>query len=409
MRTFLGILLLVGVIFCSVHTKEVREFDETLSLENILPFKQKSFKWSPPASNGNATQVKLHVTVANLDTIDERSMTFGCDLYLAQSWKDSRIGVPENMQEGYRNIPTDLVGEIWKPDTFFKNARSVKFQTLPSPNEYAWQFKDQTILYMVKLYVILTCPMNFKRFPHDTQTCRIVIESMSNDESKIIFVWDPEIPWKVEPELELPQMELISTESAKSSTKYAIGKYSCLELIFTFKRRVCSSIMRMYIPIGLLVSLSWLSFWMQPEAGQARLSLGTVCLLILAFQYMAIQRTFPPVSYVMTMDIFVAGCALFIIASLVELAWVNTLVASVTSEVAKANGSFVQGKLRHLGHYEEETTGGMTLTGQSQNLNKARDLLHKREKALQIDRFSRWCFPIFFLGSIVVYWFGVAN
>ena len=39
---------------------------------------------------GNSTQVLFHVTVMSLDTIDESSMTYTCDIFFAQSWKDYR-------------------------------------------------------------------------------------------------------------------------------------------------------------------------------------------------------------------------------------------------------------------------------------------------------------------------------
>ena len=39
---------------------------------------------------GNATEVLFHVTVMSLDTIDESSMTYTCDIFFAQSWHDYR-------------------------------------------------------------------------------------------------------------------------------------------------------------------------------------------------------------------------------------------------------------------------------------------------------------------------------
>ena len=41
-------------------------------------------------SSGNATEVLFHVTVMSLDTIDESSMTYTCDIFFAQSWHDYR-------------------------------------------------------------------------------------------------------------------------------------------------------------------------------------------------------------------------------------------------------------------------------------------------------------------------------
>lgn len=42
------------------------------------------------------------------------------------------------------------LNDIWRPDSFFKNAKAVTFQTMTIPNHYMWLYKDKTILYMVK-------------------------------------------------------------------------------------------------------------------------------------------------------------------------------------------------------------------------------------------------------------------
>lgn len=45
------------------------------------------------------------------------------------------------------------------------------------PNHYVWLYKDKTILYMVKLTLRLSCAMNFMIYPHDTQECKLQMES----------------------------------------------------------------------------------------------------------------------------------------------------------------------------------------------------------------------------------------
>lgn len=76
--------------------------------------------------------------------------TYTCDVFFAQSWKDNRLRLPDNMTSEYRLLPIEWLNMIWRPDSFFKNAKSVTFQTMTIPNHYIWLWKDKTILYMVK-------------------------------------------------------------------------------------------------------------------------------------------------------------------------------------------------------------------------------------------------------------------
>lgn len=54
------------------------------------------------------------------------------------------------------------------------------------------------------------------------------------------------------------------------------GYYTCVEVIFTLRRQVGFYMMGVYAPTLLIVVLSWLSFWINPDASAARVPLGRV-------------------------------------------------------------------------------------------------------------------------------------
>lgn len=53
-----------------------------------------------------------------------------------------------------------------------------------------------------------------------------------------------------------------------------VGYYTCVEVIFTLRRQVGFYMMGVYAPTLLIVVLSWLSFWINPDASAARVPLG---------------------------------------------------------------------------------------------------------------------------------------
>lgn len=103
--------------------------------------------------------------------------TYTADIFLAQKWKDERLRFPTNMTYNYRLLDVEWLNHIWRPDSFFKNAKSVQFQSITVPNHYVWLYRDKAILYMMKLTLQLSCAMNFAHFPHDVQACEMQIES----------------------------------------------------------------------------------------------------------------------------------------------------------------------------------------------------------------------------------------
>lgn len=307
-----------------------RENENPLELSDIMPDNSKTYdKMRPPKYKGNATEVLFHVTVMSLDTIDESSMTYTCDVFFAQSWKDNRLRLPDNMTSEYRLLPIEWLTEIWRPDSFFKNAKSVTFQTMTIPNHYIWLWKDKTILYMVKLTLVLSCPMHFKNYPHDTQECNLEIESISHTTDDLVFIWDPQMPLDVDKGIELPQLELISTKNDDCTTEYSTGKFTCLEVVFKFKRRLGYYLFHTYVPTCLVVIMSWISFWIKPEAVPARVTLGVTSLLTLSTQHANSQKSLPPVSYIKAIDVFMSGCTVFVFLSLMEYALVNIVMGDI--------------------------------------------------------------------------------
>lgn len=72
--------------------------------------------------------------------------------------------------------------------------------------------------------------------------------------------------------------------------------------------------------------MSWVSFWINPEAVPARVTLGVTSLLTLCTQHAKSQAALPPVSYIKAIDIFMSSCTVFVFASLMEYAVVNIIM-----------------------------------------------------------------------------------
>ena len=50
-----------------------------------------------------------------------------------------------------------MIEEIWRPDSFFKNAKAVTFQRMTIPNHYLWLYRSKKIMYMVKWVFLHNC------------------------------------------------------------------------------------------------------------------------------------------------------------------------------------------------------------------------------------------------------------
>ncbi|XP_051174112.1 glycine receptor subunit alpha-3 isoform X1 [Leptopilina boulardi] len=392
----------------------------SLEFYDLLPEDPKLYdKMRPPKQGGQATAVYFHVTVMGLDSIDETSMTYAADIFFAQTWKDNRLRLPENMTSEYRLLEVDWLKNMWRPDSFFKNAKSVTFQTMTIPNHYLWLYKDKTILYMVKLTLRLSCAMNFLIYPHDTQECKLQMESLSHTTDEMIFQWDPDVPLVVDENIELPQLQLVKNYTADCTQVYSTGNFTCLEVIFVLKRRLGYYLFHTYVPTCLIVIMSWVSFWIKPEAAPARVTLGVTSLLTLSTQHAKSQASLPPVSYLKAVDAFMSVCTIFVFMALMEYCLVNIVLgdhdmpppkpkpAPPPQPPASSSGpdSTKLDKIFDIASKEN----AMLLSGRSQKSTTGpppglTPAQRGKMRALSIDRFSRVFFPFLFTLLNVSYW-----
>ncbi|CAN7941646.1 unnamed protein product, partial [Ixodes hexagonus] len=96
--------------------------------------------------------------------------------------------------------------------------------------------------------------------------------------------------------------------------------YTYLYANFTFVRRLTASIVNTYIPSGLVVALSWLTFWLDVSAVPARITLGVTSILTLATQVVQSRSSLPPVDYIKAVDVWLFVCLVMVFASLLEYA-----------------------------------------------------------------------------------------
>lgn len=166
----------------------------------------------------------------------------------------------------------------------------------------------------------------------------------------MIFQWDPSVPLVVDDNIELPQLALVKNHTADcklfmernclltfngifnyaGTQVYSTGNFTCLEVVFVLKRRLGYYLFHTYIPTCLIVIMSWVSFWIKPEAAPARVTLGVTSLLTLSTQHAKSQASLPPVSYLKAVDAFMSVCTIFVFMALMEYCLVNIVLGDTT-------------------------------------------------------------------------------
>lgn len=90
-----------------------------------------------------------------------------------------------------------------------------------------------------------------------------------------------------------------------------------------FKREFSYYLILIYVPCCMMVIVSWVSFWIDPNSTAARVTLGIITILSMSRQISGINASLPPVSYTKAVDVWTGACLTFVFSALIEFAVVN--------------------------------------------------------------------------------------
>ncbi|XP_063078374.1 gamma-aminobutyric acid receptor subunit rho-1-like [Engraulis encrasicolus] len=279
-----------------------------------------------PGFGGPAIPVGVDVQVESLDKISEVDMDFTMTLYLRHYWKDERLSFPSNKNQSM-TFDSRLVKKIWVPDMFFVHSKRSFTHDTTTDNVMLRVFPDGKVLYSLRVTVTAMCSMDLSRFPLDTQTCSLEIESYAYTDDDLMLYWK-----KGNESLQTDERISVSQfliQKFHTSTKLAFysstGWYNRLYITFTLRRHIFFFLLQTYFPATLMVMLSWVSFWIDRRAVPARVPLGITTVLTMSTIITGVNASMPRVSYIKAVDIYLWVSFVFVFLSVIEYAAVNYL------------------------------------------------------------------------------------
>uniref|UniRef100_A0A0N5AV93 Glutamate-gated chloride channel n=1 Tax=Syphacia muris TaxID=451379 RepID=A0A0N5AV93_9BILA len=269
--------------------------------------------------------VKTSLVINSISAVSEKNMEYMAQFQFQQEWFDNRLNF-EHLSEfrtiDFINVARDQ--KLWIPDTFFQNERNGWYHLLDQENKFIRVRSDGKVFYNRRLTLTLSCVMDLLRYPMDVQHCVIDFASYAYTTEDIIYVWD-KVGIAIDPNAngDLPNFEITSYNMSKCDSITNTGTYSCLSLQLELTRVFSFFLLQLYIPSGMLVGVSWVSYWIDWKSTAARVPLAIITLLTMIAQAHAVNKNLPPVSYTKAIDVWIGACVVFIFASLIEYAVVN--------------------------------------------------------------------------------------
>ncbi len=301
-----------------------------------------------PPSEDETTKVSIGIYLIDILYLDEIRESFETIFFMKLQWQDLRLAQKlQNRSIPYCNIKLD---DIWNPEPYvYKHRRLTKeFDKIVSVDSQG------TVTYRQIFDAELVSPLNFTKYPFDTQHLMIKIFSLPNQPERVELVEDRELN-RVSEELSFVGW---SVGEAKTQTKFFPSQIFQKPVPFflfevEIKRQSGFFVWKAIFPLLILVSVVNLVFWVEASNIVPRVSLSTITLLSVIAYVLSLPSQIPRVPYLTAEDIFLIGSMLLIVLALTE-----TIV--------------------------------------THRLNQ----LEQKALALRIDIWLRWLFPILIIGLL---------
>ncbi|XP_078582086.1 gamma-aminobutyric acid receptor subunit beta-1-like [Branchiostoma floridae x Branchiostoma japonicum] len=237
-----------------------------------------------------------------------------------------------------------LAENLWLPDTFISNSKESFLHKVTVDNRLIQLYPNGTILYGIRITTKAECYMDLKKYPMDSQNCSLEFESYGYRTDDIIFHWKAGNSSVHGLDTLKLQQFIVGGYYAHDGLlrDHESGVYSRIKLSFILHRQAFYFIFQTYIPSILLVVLSWVSFWINPEAVPARVALGITTVLTMTTLMSGAQAQMPKISYIKAIDVYLVMCFLFTFFALVEYAAVNFVSSKMALKRKKQENKDVE-------------------------------------------------------------------
>ncbi|XP_070170009.1 gamma-aminobutyric acid receptor subunit beta isoform X18 [Polyergus mexicanus] len=283
-----------------------------------------------PNYGGPPVEVGVTMYVLSISSLSEVKMDFTLDFYFRQFWTDPRLAFKQRTGVETLSVGSEFIKNIWVPDTFFVNEKQSYFHIATTSNEFIRIHHSGSITRSIRLTITASCPMNLQYFPMDRQLCHIEIESFGYTMRDIRYKWN-EGPNSVgvSNEVSLPQFKVLGHRQRAMEISLTTGNYSRLACEIQFVRSMGYYLIQIYIPSGLIVIISWVSFWLNRNATPARVALGVTTVLTMTTLMSSTNAALPKISYVKSIDVYLGTCFVMVFASLLEYATVGYMAKRI--------------------------------------------------------------------------------
>ncbi len=278
-----------------------------------------------PDPEGTPTRVAVGIYVSDVDEISTSGQSFIANVFYMYQWKDPRLA---NGGPDLQSMPLE---KVWNPRIQIVNQQRLQ-STMPEVVTVTGQGQ---VTYRQRVWGSFSQPLTLNDFPFDKQDFSIQLISIgySPEEVALVALQEQDVPGQttggIAEHLSVADWKVGNWEQAPYTLEPVPGiRRSAFALTFEGTRLYGYFVAKVIIPLILIVAMSWVVFWIDPEQSGTQVSVAVTAMLTLIAYRFAVGTDLPRISYMTRLDYFILGATFLVFASLLEVMITSSLARS---------------------------------------------------------------------------------
>jgi hypothetical protein len=256
--------------------------------------------------------VEVGLYVLDVTSIDNVSQTFTADVMFSARWRDPRLASDalEDRDRG-RRLGLD---EVWHPQLLAMNRRHLE-RLMP---ELVQVDAEGNAGYVQRVIGEFSAHLDLRDFPFDSQSLPVTLISVYGPD-QVRFVVNQRLSGKVKAfSVAGWDIEVAPAQVGSMFLEAQARELTRVDFLMQARRESGYFTWKVLLPLGFIVLMAWMVFWIDPVELPAQLGVAaTAVLTLIAFQ-LSLGYMLPKVAYLTRVDKFVLGASALVFLALGE-------------------------------------------------------------------------------------------
>jgi len=287
-----------------------------------------------PGAEAGPTVVGVTAWLADISEINSATQSLSADLVLLFRWKDPGLAHTEPSPKVFE------IDAVWHPTWMIANPGERFVLTMPDKVVVA---PDGEAFHRQRLLASFHQRLNLSRFPFDRTDFKIHIVAPGQTPQDIAFVPDEKsirngLACAVgrTPDPTMQDWKIAGLQAKAEPYTLMPGLAIAGYVIAIDAWRLPQHYLaKVFLPLLLIVLMSWSVFWIDPTLGASQISVAVTSMLTLIAYRFAIGNEVPKLPYLTLLDAFIMLATILVFLSLIEVVITARLAANGKVEPAR--------------------------------------------------------------------------